>query len=289
MQPSGEMQSFVNACELKHKTYLDEPGAKLKMKLNSRDLPLVLERTAPNIVRVAHEVVDSNGQLVYDPEVLFFTGYEKWIAMEINQPGGLFTEVGRRSHRKRYVTLNATETAVKEYKVAKQKELAAFVKYWVRLLRSRGWHEDSTDALYQQTSFLPDDSYDDDDDGQGAADPNHPGLRLMDAMADLAENKGLMTDELRESYKRARPGRTPGHHPVEPLHQDDEDEEDKDEDDEGEASTARLRDHLGDLLDSEGLLADEPARPRRGRGTGIESITISSGKKSVTLTGKNHL
>lgn len=203
MQPSSEMQSFVNACELKHKTYLDEPGAKLKMKLNSRDLTLVLERTAPNIVRVAHETVDTNGQIVYDPEVLFFTGYEKWIAMEINQPGSLFTEVGRRSKRKRYVQLNATETAVKEYKVAKQKELAAFVKYWVRLLRARGWHEDSTDALYQQTSYLPDaDSFDDDGDSDGEVSTE----RVREELADMLDSKGLLAVEPAPTSTRRRGG-----------------------------------------------------------------------------------
>jgi hypothetical protein len=219
MQPSPEMASFVNACEVKHSTYLGDTGDRLKMHLGRRDLPLVLERMGPNIIRVAHEIVDQNGQIAYDPEVLFFTGYEKWIAMEVSAPSTLPTEVGKRGKRMRYVTLNSTDSAVKDCKFNKQKELSQFVKYWVRCLRARKWHENSTDALYQQATLFPDD--------------NHG-----------------------------------------------EDEE------EGVASTERVKDLLQDELEDAGLMAEEPA-PLYRPGKGIESVTISSGNKSVTLTGKH--
>jgi hypothetical protein len=153
MQPSPEMQSFVNACEFRHKTYIDNPGDKLKMRLNDDDLPLVFERLGPATFRVAHERIDQDGQLVSDPEVIFFTGYEKWIAMEISQPYSLVIEIGRRRNRAKYVELNGSETSVREYKVQSQKALADFVKKWVQALRSRGWHEDSTNAVFRQGRF----------------------------------------------------------------------------------------------------------------------------------------
>jgi hypothetical protein len=153
MQPSPEMQSFVNACEFRHKTYIDNPGDKLKMRLNDDDLPLVFERLSPATFRVAHERIDQDGQLVADPEVIFFTGYEKWIAMEVGQPYSLVTEIGRRRNRAKYVELNGSETSVREYKVSGQKALADFVKKWTQALRSRCWHEDSTNAVYRQGRF----------------------------------------------------------------------------------------------------------------------------------------
>jgi hypothetical protein len=251
MQPSPEMQNFVNACELRHKTYLEDTGDKLKMRLGRRDLPLVLERTGLNTVRVAHELVNSDGQVVSDPEVIFFTGYEKWIALEINGASTLFTEIGKRGTHKVYATLNSTGTAIKDCKFGKQKELAQFIKYWVRLLRARGWHENSTNALFQQATLLPEDGLEDEDDGEDAASTE----RVKDLLQDELEDAGLMAEE-------------PGSFASEMLGMVKQAAEDQ---------PARIEKRLGNL------------RQLVNESNGIESVTLSSGNRSVTLTGKNHL
>lgn len=285
MQPSKEMQSFVNACELLHKTYLDNPGDRLKMRLGKNDLPLVIDRLTETTIRVAHEKVGEYGLIQFDPAVVFFTGYEKWIAMEISQPSSLATEIGRIGTEAKYLKLNSSGRFVDSYVVSKQKSLANFVKEWARVLRARGWHENSTNAKAYQTRFNEEGEVDTGDDDEGATDPNHPGLRLMDGLAELAERGGVMTDELRQSYQKDRARRAAANQPAGPL-EPEEDEGDTDEDDEGEAATERLRDKVGDLLINEGLMDDTPRNRSRRRG-GISSVTISSGDRSVTMTGKH--
>lgn len=153
MQPSKEMQSLVGQLALKHDFELSAPGT-LKLELDElEDLPLVIERLTETTVRIAHEYTGETGEIECDPEVIFFTGYTHWIAMELRQPHTCATSIGQFGSERKYVELTATGNAVKKYQVGRQKDLATFVKGWVKMLRARGWVDNASNAAFKQSRF----------------------------------------------------------------------------------------------------------------------------------------
>ncbi len=134
MKASPKMRQVIEELAAKHEVNLNEVGAFLRLDMKGYD-SLFIQRMAPTIVSVAHKF-ESEGMLVPDPEVLFFTGYgTKWIAIDITQSVG-----GNRT----YARLSDDGTRIVNYYKTAQSHLASFVNTWAQNIRDQGWLEDGT-------------------------------------------------------------------------------------------------------------------------------------------------
>lgn len=104
---------------------------------SSTYMPFTVARLAENVYAVYHSY-EQNGDLCYDPEVVFFTGYKDaagcdwvWLPLEITHP----VPFGRMV----YAELNAAGTAVGRVNVRGQADLASFVRTWTRNLKHQGF------------------------------------------------------------------------------------------------------------------------------------------------------
>jgi hypothetical protein len=131
MKPSLKMRQVIEELAAKHEVNLNEVGASLRLDMKGYD-SLYVQRMAPTIVSVAHKF-ESEGMLVPDPEVLFFTGVgTKWIAIDITQSVG-----GNRT----YARLSDDSTRIVNYYKTAQAHLASFVNTWAQNIRDQGWLE----------------------------------------------------------------------------------------------------------------------------------------------------
>lgn len=135
------------------------PGTTLRAELTlggDTYYPLVIEVLTPQTLRVAHETTGEGGEVVKDPEVVFYCGFSQWIAMELSQPSSLITSIGlpETNQKSVYLMEDGQAQAIKSYDPVGQKNIALFVKVWARQLKDANWPELSTDADdYQQASF----------------------------------------------------------------------------------------------------------------------------------------
>lgn len=159
MQPSKEMKAVIYQIGEKHghDFWNPDPGDILRCELQlgaTIYYPLVIEQLTDTTIRVAHEITGESGEVTCDPEVIFFTGYPEWIAMELSQPSTLITSIGLPDKRQKAVILTDGGRAVKSYDPTNQKNIAIFVKAWAKQLKAASWAKLSTDADdYRQTSF----------------------------------------------------------------------------------------------------------------------------------------
>ena len=131
MKASPKMRQVIQALAAKHEVNLDEVGAFLRLDMPGYD-SLSMQKVTPTLVSVAHKF-ESQGLLVPDPEVLFFTGYGvKWIPIDITQSVG-----GNRT----YAKLSEDGTRIVHYYKTAQASLASFVKVWAQNIQDQGWLE----------------------------------------------------------------------------------------------------------------------------------------------------
>jgi hypothetical protein len=71
------------------------------------------------------------GDLVADPDVVFFTGYGEWVAIEIQHPPPFGWM--------RYVRLSDEGDEITHLKARGQADLAEFAAAWARNLEGQGW------------------------------------------------------------------------------------------------------------------------------------------------------
>ncbi len=133
MKSSPEMrQVILDICQ-KYNFSLDKVGSYLKLEMDSY-MPLVIEKIGQNSVAVAHYYYQ-NGDAIADPEIVFFTVGEDWIAAEISQPNYYSAPVTM-DGSKECVWLCPDQKSQRE-----QAGIAELARLWAENLRSQGWLE----------------------------------------------------------------------------------------------------------------------------------------------------
>ena len=131
MKTSPKMRQVIEQLAAKHEVNLDEVGAFLRLDMPGYD-SLSMQKVTPTLVSVAHKF-ESQGLLVPDPEVIFFTASGvKWIPIDITQSVG-----GNRT----YAKLSEDGTRIVHYYKTAQASVASFVKVWAQNIQDQGWLE----------------------------------------------------------------------------------------------------------------------------------------------------
>lgn len=130
MKTASEMQKVITALAQKHDFDLNQSDHSLALQLQGF-MPLVIERIALNEVSVCH-YYKQNGDMMRDPEVVFFTGYERWVPITFEQSPGMYQ-----------VAATTTDDNKTIEKVAphQQADLARFCRMWALNLKRQGWLE----------------------------------------------------------------------------------------------------------------------------------------------------
>jgi hypothetical protein len=129
MNTAPAMQRTITELARRFGVDVSQPGAYLRLELGGY-MPLSIECTGPHQVAVAHSFVQE-GDLMVDPEIVFFTGYKAWVPVEITQaPLGLY---------RRYATLNLEASAIAAFIPEGVAEVARFANHWAKKLQAQGW------------------------------------------------------------------------------------------------------------------------------------------------------
>jgi hypothetical protein len=128
MKASPKMQTIVTQLAQRYHIDLSQVGAHLRLELPGYDR-LVMEAIGGQRVSVAH-YFELNGDLVADPDVVFFTGDGRWLPMEITQALGGY---------RRYAELANDDQQLDCLDPRGQADLAAFAEFWAQNLRDQGW------------------------------------------------------------------------------------------------------------------------------------------------------
>jgi len=131
MRTSSQMQGIITRLAERHGLNLQASEAHLRLEKEPYE-PLVIEKIGPHLVSVAH-YYEQDGDLVADPDVVFFTGHGDWLPIEITQapPGGWV----------RYVKLSDDGDDITHVNLVGQADLAEFVSLWASNLEAQGWLE----------------------------------------------------------------------------------------------------------------------------------------------------
>ncbi len=133
MKTARQMQQIIEKLAEKHGCDLSYREAHLRLDMPGYDR-LSIERIGPNQISVAH-YFEQNGDLIADPEVVFFTGATEWIPIAIGQVLGGWREVA---------WLKPDGSAVDRYLPLAQKEVANFANGWGRAIAKQGWLDRAT-------------------------------------------------------------------------------------------------------------------------------------------------
>jgi hypothetical protein len=131
MRTSKQMQKVIERIAEKHGLDLEATEAHLRLE-NSPFMPLVIEKVGKHLVSVAH-YYEQNGDLVADPDVVFFTGYGEWIPIEITHapPFGFH----------RYAELSDEGDKITHLNRRGQADLVSFCGMWARNIKGQGFTE----------------------------------------------------------------------------------------------------------------------------------------------------
>jgi hypothetical protein len=171
LKTSKEMQKLVIELCRKMKCNLNSKGAYLKLNLDEGHIPLIIERLTEWTVSVRHEVVSDTGLIMPDPEVIFYTQYDEWVAIESTNPISNAITPGQYGGNRKHAELSSTGKYIKTYDVQEQKNLATYVKSWFNRLKADGWVEFAQDTAYQQGKL--DDAVIRGEAGDGTEDESH--------------------------------------------------------------------------------------------------------------------
>jgi hypothetical protein len=92
---------------------------------------LVIENIGSQCISVAH-YFEQNGDLVADPDVVFFTGYGAWVPIEITQVMGVY---------RRYAFLDEAGREIERVNLQGVASLASFTEQWAQNILDQGWLE----------------------------------------------------------------------------------------------------------------------------------------------------
>lgn len=130
MKPSTHMQQIITALAAKHAFDLAVPDVSLRLDMPNFDR-LVIECVGPRRISVAH-YFEQHGDLVADPEVVFFVPPGGWYPIEITQVFGGYRQVA-------WLTSDGSD--IDRYLPVMQREIASFGNLWGRNIRAQGWLE----------------------------------------------------------------------------------------------------------------------------------------------------
>ena len=129
MKTSKAMQAIVGKIASKHGVDISQPGAYLKLEMPGYQ-PLSMECIGTHQVAVMHTFIQE-GDVMRDPEIVFFTGYPEWVAIAVTQdPVGVYRE---------YAELSEEGETILRYQRRGQAELAAFANTFARNIAAQGW------------------------------------------------------------------------------------------------------------------------------------------------------
>jgi len=122
------MQTIIEAIAKRHGLDLSTVGAHLRLEMPGY-LPLCIEVVGERMISVAHFFLQA-GDLLYDPEMVFYVQNGAWIPLSITQaPVGVYREV-----------LFLDDDGMPErYEPRMMRELASFSTMWARNITAQGW------------------------------------------------------------------------------------------------------------------------------------------------------
>ena len=129
MQASTKMQQVIGQLAAKHTVDLTRTGAYLRLEMPNFDR-LSIENIGQHRVSVAH-YFEQHGDLVADPEIVFYTCDQGWYPIEITQVWGGWRPAAR---------LEATGH-IEAVNLRGQAEVARFATTWARNIQAQGWLE----------------------------------------------------------------------------------------------------------------------------------------------------
>ena len=130
MKTSPKMQAVIEQLARQHGLDLSQAEAHLRLTMPNFDR-LVIENIGFQCISVAH-YFEMNGDLIADPDVVFFTGYGEWAPIEITQVLA--------GHR-RYAELGDAGHRIVRFDLRGQADLAVFAEQWAKNIRDQGWLE----------------------------------------------------------------------------------------------------------------------------------------------------
>lgn len=134
MKTTATMQRIIE--QIAAKNGLDMTASEAHLRLNNEPyMPLVIEKVGKDFVSVAH-YYEQNGDLVADPEVVFYTGYGEWVPVEMTQPPMMI--MGRAiGGTQRLVTFEDGKAV--RYAPKQQASVASFCRTWAKNIREQQW------------------------------------------------------------------------------------------------------------------------------------------------------
>jgi hypothetical protein len=133
VKTSKQMQSIIGKIAAKHGVELTKVGSHLTLTMPGYDR-LAIETVGVNQVSVAH-YFEQNGDLIADPEIVFFTGYGPWVPIALSLVVSGWREVAR---------LSADGSELAYVELAAQADAASLARMWAKNLREQGWLERAT-------------------------------------------------------------------------------------------------------------------------------------------------
>jgi len=128
MKTAASMQKIITAIAEKHDLDLTASESHLRLE-QPGFMPLVIEKIGQHLVSVAHYYTQE-GDLMADPEIVYFTGYQEWVPTQITQaPWGCWDAA----------ELSSEGTDIKSFDPQKQADLAAFSNEWAENISAQNW------------------------------------------------------------------------------------------------------------------------------------------------------
>lgn len=133
MKSCPKMKHVIETLAKLHEIDLTQKGAHFRLDMPGYDR-LCVENIGLNRVAVTH-YFEQNGDLVQDPEVVFFVGDENlgWVPIGVTQVIG-----GWRT----YARVAPDGSKIVAYRKAAQASLADFAEMWAQNIEDQGWLED---------------------------------------------------------------------------------------------------------------------------------------------------
>lgn len=129
MKPSKRMQKVIEKMASEFCVDISKPGAHFTV-YNEPYMRLAVERLDENRVSVAHYFEDQWGDLLQDPDVVFYTNVTGWYPYEMQDT------LGYRS----YVEFDGDGHPTR-YNKAGQADLMSFCTFWANNISRQGFYE----------------------------------------------------------------------------------------------------------------------------------------------------
>jgi hypothetical protein len=128
MKTAVSMQKIITAIAEKYALDLNATESHLRLEQPGY-MPLIIEKIGRHLVSVAHYYTQE-GDMMADPEIVYFTGYQGWVPIQITQaPWGCWDAA----------VLSSESAEIKSFNPQKQADLAAFSDEWGENISAQNW------------------------------------------------------------------------------------------------------------------------------------------------------